>query len=410
MNFRFHPGVAGGSAGRAVCDTSRSMYALFPSSLVRAARLWFGALVSPWRERRRPAGTLLVVLVWPLFCVLQLVHWVGFVIDDLLFRGWRRVDVRDALFVLGPPRSGTTHLHHVLSLDERTTTFRLWECLFGLSVTARYVLLALGRADHALGRPFGRLGGWLGRRWLSSMDDVHPFSLTAPEEDFLALTPVMQCFILAVVFPRAPWLWRTARLDREYTPQQRARLMAFYRDMVRKHVYVFGSGRRFLSKNASFSGMAEALLDTFPDARIIACDRSPLKTVPSQLSSIRPGLAAAGFEDVPDHLKQRLMDLLAFYYRHLREVVERFPDRLVFVDNERLRDDLAASVTDALTRLDRPLSPQFAHALAEADSGSRGFRSAHRYTLAEFGLDEAIIAERFAGLGGMPGAARGGGQ
>lgn len=383
------------------------MYALLPSTLARAVRLWFGALISPWREGRRLPGAVLVVLGWPLFIGLQLLHWLGFVVDDLLFRGWRRVEVREPLFVLGPPRSGTTHLHHVLSLDEQTTTFRLWECLFGLSVSARYVLLGLGRVDRALGRPFGRLGGWLGRRWLSSMDDVHPFSLQSPEEDFLALTPVMQCFLLAVVFPRAPWLWRTARLDRESTAAERARLMGFYRATVQKHLYVFGDQRRFLSKNASFSGMAEALLETFPGARIIACDRSPLSTVPSQLSSIRPALSVVGFDAVPEDLKQRLIDLLAFYYAHLAGVAERHPDRVVIVDNARLRDDLDATVTAALSRLGRPPSPAFAQALARAARSSRRFRSAHRYTLAEFGLDEAVLAERFAGLGGLPGAAHG---
>ena len=168
--------------------------------------------------------------------------------------------------MLGPPRSGTTHLHHVLALDERTTTFRTWECLFGLSVTGRVLLLGLGRLDRFFGRPFGRTGAWLGRRLLGGMNDVHPFALDAPEEDFLALMPAMQCFILVVAFPRAEWLWRTARLDESGGPSRARGADGFYKACVQKHMYVFGRDRRFLSKNASFSGMAESL-----------CGRSPTR-------------------------------------------------------------------------------------------------------------------------------------
>lgn len=368
---------------------------LFFSSLVRAVLLWFSAFASPLREGRSLPGALLVVLAWPCFCVLQLLHWVGFALDEVFFRGWRKVQVRRPMFVLGPPRSGTTHLHHVLSLDDRTTTFRTWECLFGLSVTGRMLLLGLGRVDRFFGRPFGRAGGWLGRRFLAGMDDVHPFAMDAPEEDFLALMPIMQCFILAVVFPRADWLWRTARLDTDATDAERRRLMRFYRACVQKHVYVFGADKRFLSKNASFSGMAESLLETFPDARIVSTTRDPKKTVPSQLSSIRPGLAAVGFGRIDPALRDRFVDQLLFYYLHLESMAKSRPERIVVIDNDDLRDNLDSVVRASFAALGLDMSLQFADALAAAGRQSRGFSSKHAYTLEEYGLSESMIEARF---------------
>mgnify|MGYP006286306181 FL=1 len=371
---------------------SSSLYQSFLPALLRMLTL-------PWSMRgdgRRWRGRVVALLLWPLFCVWQLLHWAGFVLDDLLFRGWRRVDVREPVFVLGPPRSGTTHLHHVLSADERTTTFRLWECLFGLSVTGRRLCLALGRADRALGRPFGRAGAWLGRRVIGDMDEVHPFALDGPEEDFLALMPTAQCFILVVAFPQAGWLWRTARLDESADDAARDRLMRYYRACVQKHLYVHGAGRTFLSKNASFSGIAETLLEALPGARILACTRDPKKTVPSQLSSIEPGLRAAGFDAVPGLLRDRFVELLRFYYRHLGRVAERRPDRLVVVENEDLRDRLEATVRAAFDALGLEVTPQFDAALASAGSASRGFRSAHRYSLDQYGLTPASIDGMFA--------------
>lgn len=365
------------------------------SSIGRAVFLWLSAFASPWTAGRSLSGTLLVIVAWPFFCLLQLLHWIGFGLDEIFFRGWRRVEVHAPLFVLGPPRSGTTHLHHVLSMDDKSTTFRTWECLFGLSVTGRMLLLGLGRLDRLLGHPFARVGGWAGRRFLSGMDDVHPFAMDAPEEDFLALMPVMQCFILVVVFPRADWLWRTARLDTEADAGQRQRLMRFYRACVQKHMYVFGTGKRFLSKNASFSGMAESLLETFPDARIVSTTRDPKKTVPSQLSSIEPGLAAVGIERIGQALRERFVEQLLFYYLHLEALATSRPDRIVIVDNDELRENLEAVVRASLTALGLDVSPQFDQALAEAGRRSRGFSSKHAYTLADYGLSESTIEQRF---------------
>jgi len=375
------------------------MTRLFLSGLGRGIALWLSLPLSCLpraNPRRAPLHALLLFLVWPLFLMLQLLHWLGFAADELLFRGWRRVDVRQPLFVLGPPRSGTTHLHHVLSSDPDVTTFRMWECLFGLSVTGRRLLMLCAKIDRALGRPLGRLGSWLGTKFLSDMDDVHPFSMQAPEEDFLTLMPPMQCFILVVAFPNAGALWRSARLDREAPPAQRRRLMRYYRACVQKHLYVFGPEKRFLSKNASFSGAAEALLETFPDARILACDRDPKSTVPSQLSSLKPGLAATGFGGVPDVLRDRLMDLLRFYYLHLFDLARRDPDRVAIVANADLKDHLAETVIAALTRLDRPPGAEFRLRLEALARESRQFKSGHRYTLAEFGLDGAAIERAFA--------------
>jgi hypothetical protein len=374
------------------------MLRLFFASQLRGLRLWLGLFASPWREGRAGWAALLLLLAWPLWMLLQLLHWLGFALDELLFRGWRRVEIRRPLFVLGPPRSGTTHLHHALALDPDCTTFRLWEGLFGLSVTGRRLTLALLGLDRAIGGPAAALGRWLGRRFGAALDDVHPLALDAPEEDFLTLLPTMQCFILIAVFPRAEWLWRFARLDVAGSERERREWARWYRACVAKHLYVFGEEKYFLSKNASFAGLTETLLEAFPDARIIACDRDPQQVVPSQLSSLRPALQAVGFARMPVELRDRLVDLLEFDYLQLQRAAAQHPERIVIVANADLKDRLAVTVTDALKRLDRAPGAEFLARLEQASSRSRGFRSAHHYSAAEFDLSEAWIAHRFAAV------------
>lgn len=361
----------------------------------RFAALFAYALSKAFVDGRRILAAVLLILLFPLLLLWQAFHWLGFVVDEILFRGYRKVEVRRPLFVLGPPRTGTTHLHRVLAADERTTTFSTWECLFGLSITGRYICLGLAGFDRLLGRPVGRLASWIGGRMLGSMDDVHEFGISEPEEDFLCLMPVASCFLLIVAFPGARWLWRTARLDRDADDRERRALLKYYRRAIQRHLYVFGEDKQYLSKNPSFSGMAGSLLEEFPDARVIACSRDPVATVPSQLSSLEPGLRLAGFPGVTTALRDDLVDLLEFYYEHLSEVMRRYPRRMAWIRNDELRDDLANSISRVYAELGLDIDDAFAERLGKASSASRSFKSKHRYTLEDYGLDAAEIRHRF---------------
>ncbi|MEO1202655.1 MAG: sulfotransferase, partial [Pseudomonadota bacterium] len=165
------------------------MWALAPVALRRYLRLLWQAITSPFDTGRSLLGSLLMIAAFPLLLAWQLLHWIGLALDEVLFRGYRNVEIRRPMFVIGPPRTGTTFLHQVLARDPAYTTFRTWECLFGLSVTARKTLMLLAWLDGLLGRPFGRLGGWLGRAIAGPLDDIHPLGLSEPEEDFLCLMP-----------------------------------------------------------------------------------------------------------------------------------------------------------------------------------------------------------------------------
>ncbi len=368
---------------------------LFLKSLRRYLVLLLQLVASMGRGHRRLTGFLLVLGLFPFAFALQLLHWLTLLLDELFYRGYRNVAVREPLFVLGPPRSGTTHLHHVLSADPETTTFRTWECLFALSVSSRKFLLGLARLDRALGRPVQRMGSWLGRRLLTSMDDIHPVGLNDPEEDFLCLMPLAACFLLLVPFPRAAWLWKIARFDTDLDDDEKSELLKWYRRCIQKHLYVFGTEKRFLSKNASFSGMAEGLLSEFPDARILYTVRDPRAVVPSQLSSLRPALAACGFREYPEEFKSDLVELLRFYYEHLADVAVTSPGRMAVLYNDDLRNDLAASVVASLESIGLAVDDGFRDRLLILSAASRRHTSGHHYTIEEFGLTDDMIASQF---------------
>jgi len=376
------------------------MFALFLISIRRFPSMALTALTrSPDGDTPIGIRRVLVMLAFlPLFALVQGIHWIGFLLDDVLFRGWRRVQVREPLFVLGVPRSGTTKLHEVLAKDDQYTTFSTWECLFAPSVSQRVFWRGLGRIDARVGAPLRRLLRLAERRVFGALDDVHAMSLDTPEEDYFALMPVMSCFILVLAFPRSPHLWRMGSFDRDMPAPERERLLDFYADALRRHLYVHGPDKRLLSKNAAFASLANGLADTFPDARFLVCLRDPMETVPSQLSSIRSGLAFFGVPPDSAPIREHFVDQLAFYYDNLHQLAEHHaPDRTVTKTLPQLKADLAGSVQDAYRRLGLPLAPDFAAALNRATAPARAYRSGHKYDLAQFGLEPAAIERRFAG-------------
>lgn len=55
---------------------------------------------------------------YAVFVPMQLINWFFFLLDDILFAGYRSVEVKEPVFIVGVPRSGSTHLLRVLARDE----------------------------------------------------------------------------------------------------------------------------------------------------------------------------------------------------------------------------------------------------------------------------------------------------
>lgn len=329
----------------------------------------------------------------PLFLFLQLLHWLGFLLDDLIFRGYREVEVREPVFVVGMPRSGTTFLQKVLADDEaRFTTLRLWELLLAPSVTERKAWGALGAVDRALGRPVGRLRERAERRGFAFMEAIHEVDLEAPEEDYFLLLPVFACFLLVVAWPDHPEVWRLTRVD-EWPEAERRRIVNFYRTCLQRHLYVVGAERRVLSKNPSFTPMVGSLARAFPDARFICCVRDPKEAVPSLLSSLEAGGRVFGWSPAEPRRRDRFVDMVRRFTEH---AVARLPeDRSAFLPLHRLSADPEGTVRRLYDGFGWRPDPAMAAALERRAAAARDHRSTHRYDLADYGLEPAGLERAF---------------
>lgn len=344
--------------------------------------------------RHLPKRALMYLLAVPALTLLQGLHWVGFLCDELFFRRYRQVAVRRPVFISGVPRSGTTHLHRVLSHHEELTSMRTWECLFAPSITERYLGRALGWVFSPVTLVFGKVR----LPFVKQMNAIHRLGLQQPEEDFLSLLPVNGCFLMVVLFPEEASLWRLVRFDSAMPMRRKQTLMRFYRRMIQKHLYFHGVRqgveRRYLCKNPSFASWLTSLRQQFPDADFALCTRPAQKTLPSQLSSLLPGWQLFHGPRFTSAFEQRIVAMLAGYYRHIDLFCSENPlARLVSM--QQLTTDLNGTVRQLLDDLGLPMTARYRQALDAEIKQAQQYRSGHRYQQQSFSVRWDEVAHRF---------------
>ncbi len=330
----------------------------------------------------------LFLMMWLALSLFSLVHIIGHILDELLFFHYRRVAIKEPVFILGIPRSGTTFLQRLLSDDERFTTLATWEALLAPSIFERYFYKALGR----LLRPLENAVIALRHKLFHGMDDIHRIRLQEPEEDFLLLIPLMACLLVAFACPRAGHFWRLGWFDMKLPAWYRRTVMLFYSRCLQKHLYYHGEHLCILSKNPSFTSLLQSLLDNFPGARIVACTRAPAEVLPSQLSSLRPAMSLLGSGKLSPQTQNTMIGLLQHYYSQLLKYSQE--ERIHFLPITRLQSDLPLAMASLFTFLDMTQSAASWDALAQT-SEDKQHSSSHRYSLAEFSLTEEIVDDRF---------------
>lgn len=326
-------------------------------------------------------------------------HAVCFFLDGVLFPGLRKTRIRAPIFVVGHARSGTTLVHRLLSEDPgRFSVFRLYEMYFP-SLLQKKLIRAVAELDRSL------LGGFLEKRvqaWedkhYAAVRQVHNMGLTEAEEDDIVL-----------YYSMASGFWITKMpymgdLDFYYVDRwperKRRRLMRFYKECLRRQLYLNGDDKIHLSKNPVFAGRVEALIETFPDARIVTTMRNPYETIPSLLKLVQSGWRRLGWEGERMERCLRVLADQSFHtYLHPLEVMEASPSTpSAVVDYREATTDPVSAIRRLYADLGLEMTTQYQTFLEAQGKRERKHRSGHSYSLEEFGLDADEIHTRLAGL------------
>lgn len=233
-----------------------------------------------WRGRHRTLFKLLVIV--PL---VTLFHSVCFLLDYLFFPALWRQRVQQPIFIVGHARSGTTLMHRLVAADgERFSYFLYWEMFFP-ALTQKKAIKMLGWLDRKLlgAALYKRLQAW-DEKTFAPYRHIHDMSLWNPEEDQFVMNGAFVTQQWAIDLPLMHEI-DIFHID-QLSEQRRRRWMGFYKACVKRQLLLHGGNKIHLSKNPVMCGWVNAILDTFPDARIVVMVRDPIQCIPSTLALV----------------------------------------------------------------------------------------------------------------------------
>ena len=362
-------------------------------------KTWFRILGLIIREPFRLRRALFLFAVFSALTLLSIVNLVCLTLDRLLFPRLRDQRVEAPIFIVGNGRSGTTHIHRILSADgERFSFFKTWELLLP-SVLEHRVVDALDAFDRRV------LGGWVRRRMTQSEDDalgdirkLHDWQSTGSEEDDYVMFANWSSVSLTFPFPY-PELDYLFWTDREPAAKRR-RIIGFYASMLERLLYCRDGHRIHCSKSPQFTLKMRSLLEQFPDARFIVMLRHPFETIPSLLDLMSLYWRKMGApESLVEGSAKLLGEIQIAQYRYAVEVADELPEnQRIIVEFRDLVADPKRVVEQIYDRFGLEISDEFDHFLEGEREAAKTFRSQHEYEPEGQGPDRERVARELADL------------
>jgi omega-hydroxy-beta-dihydromenaquinone-9 sulfotransferase len=335
-----------------------------------------------------------VLMFSGLFLFFLLLIVLGRALDQLFFRGFRRQPVAEPVFIIAPPRSGTTLVQNLLSLDEeRFVHLKMYQTIFPTVCCQRFID-SLTWFDRQLGHPVAKVMGWCEKKWFGGWDDLHKMRLNQPEEDDALFLYAFESEAIFMLFPYVRELWEAGFPD-ALPAGERRKLMRYYRSCLQRHLHANGPAKTLLSKATQSSGTVESLLEEFPDAKFITIVRHPYRSVASHVSLFVP-VWQAHSPDIARNgpVAKAYAGLAVEWYKHLFAFRQRVPPRQYYcIDYRDLVRNPRKTIENLYAHFSWPMDETCRARLDAATQRQREFKSKHEYTLEEFGLSKEWIQQ-----------------
>lgn len=323
--------------------------------------------------------------------VVRVLRW----FDRLIWRDVEKTPIVAPVFIIAPPRSGTSFLQKLLTQDQpRFVFWKMYQTILPTVLTERFIQWGLG-FDRSLGRPIGRVLGWCEKRWFGGWDNLHTMRLDAPEEDGALYLYAFACEAIYMLFPYVNELWELGFPDR-LPPEDRKALMQYYRTCLQRLVYSSGQGKTLLIKSTNSSGAVASIHEAFPDAKFITIVRDPADSIASSISLMMPALKAHSPETPEDgEVSRAYAKLSTEWYKYLHDFATQLPESQIHtVDYHHLVGDPQGTVEAIYRHFGWEISPEYRAQLGAQQQRQKTYQSGHRYRLEDFGVDrESIYAE-----------------
>jgi hypothetical protein len=291
--------------------------------------------------------------------------------------------IKRPLFLTGLPRTGTSALLNVLANDPATRELKLWEAHNPAPLEG----LEPGQEDPR----YLQVKAYYEQMNASSdFKKIHYMTADSAEECIFLTNHSFQDAAYGFEIFLEPYA-------------------SYYRDVDRRPQYEYHANLlrllqwqrpadRWLLKAPSHLGHLDIILDLHPQAGVIITHRNPLEVVGSYSSMMMAVLPEQTQVTDPHEMGRRVLDDLGAQMDHAMAVRERLsPGQVVDVQYTDFISDTVAVVEDIYQQLDLPYTQDVQQLIASyvADH-PRNKHGSHDYQLAQFGLTEQQVLDRFA--------------
>ncbi len=292
--------------------------------------------------------------------------------------------IKQPMFILGLPRSGTTILFNLLAQDPAHRSPRTWE--------VDYPTPAATKEDYVGNRRIEKSQKIIDNfhRLAPSFNGIHPQGARLAEEDqrILAMN-FTGCGFQHFVYAPEHQIWQFEHNKTE-SFRWHKRYLQFLETNVRKP--------RWLLKSPDDQLYLKAILDVYPDALIIHTHRHPAEAIPSvgSLTYTVRRLFARETE-----AKDVGVDQMNFWGDILNRCVSDrdelgVEDQLVDVAFSDLLKDPMRVVRQIYERFSLQLDDEVVGRMYRfLEENRRHSHGVHKYTLEQFGLNKSMIDKRF---------------
>lgn len=294
--------------------------------------------------------------------------------------------IESPLVIVGLPRTGSTLTHRLLASDGDHTAMRWWE----------------GRQPAML--PGERRGHPIERRELGRAEveavvaaspeamNIHPWDFEGADEEILLIehsfhSSVPESFMYLPSYSS----WVEAQ---NHVP--------VYRDLLACLQYLQWQdagreGKRWVLKSPHHLGYLDAMLEVFPDAKIIQTHRDPLQTVPSFCSMCASLSAPLTHKPDTKAIGSHWAAKLARNLDRSTGVAQRYPARFIDLYFRDMVKEPMAEMERLYAFVGKPLSDQARSDMQAHREADDHQANAHQYNLADYGLSKGQIDELFGG-------------
>lgn len=288
------------------------------------------------------------------------------------------------VFIVGLPRTGTTLLHGLMSEDPANRVPRTWEVMYPAGIPD-----SAGGDERARLRTASRLA-WA-NRLAPEFKRIHPIAPDLPQECIAITAPVF----MSIQFHTTHNV--PAYEDWFEANDQRLAYRFHYR--LLQHLQAQRPGRRWVLKAPGHLFALPALLEQYPDARIVQTHRDPLRVMASMASHAT--VLRRAFSDVADP-RQIANDWAARWGRALdgflacRDRAEQ--GRFLDLGYEDIEKTPLAAMERVYEFLGWPYTDEARAAMKRfLEANPKNKHGVHRYSLEQYGLDRATELARFKG-------------